>query len=235
MKRPTLAVLCYAFAAAAGHAQTGAQAGASSTDTPTAAQPSAPQTPSATPPPSPPPLPPMPPEMTVSERSVFFYDESFPPEAVEQRLSGTAVVRATVAADGRFVDVVVDTSSGSPILDEAAVRYAGSLGLRAGRPEASYTIKVRLPVQFVLDSLSTLPKKTCAEFNTDYAKYRGLKPGNEAADMPVFTLATGVIAAARIGDYAYITKLRSAREKTIETCAKSPGKTFLDVYARGLR
>lgn len=172
--------------------------------------------------------------LELPEKTLFLGAPDFPAEAAAKRLSGKAVVRVEVAADGRFVNPTVHTTSGSPVLDAAAVAHAGTLGLRR-REGDTLPAQALLPVEFALDTLRTLGDKRCSEFNTDHANFMALRADANAREMPIFGLANGVIVASRIGDFSYISKLGAARDTTIATCAKSPSKKFFDVYQKALR
>jgi TonB family protein len=172
--------------------------------------------------------------LELPEKTLFLGEPNFPAEAAAKRLSGKAVIRADVAADGRLVNPVVHTTSGSPVLDAAALAHAGTLGLRR-HEGATLPAQALLPVEFALDTLRTLGDKRCSEFITDHANFMALRADANAREMPVFGLANGVIVASRIGDFSYISKLGAAREITIATCAKSPSKKFFDVYQKALR
>ena len=52
---------------------------------------------------------------------------------------------------------------------------------------------VVLPVEFRRDSVATLARKTCAEFNTDLAYFRSAHPDKKLADMTVFLMSSGAL------------------------------------------
>jgi TonB family protein len=75
----------------------------------------------------------------------------YPPTAVAERIEGTVLLRLTVAVDGRVREVTVAKSSGSKLLDDAAVeavsQWRGSPATVAGRRVETMEV---LPVRFEL-------------------------------------------------------------------------------------
>ena len=171
----------------------------------------------------------------VREISLFPYSEGFPAAATAQRLSGEVVIRADVLAAGTVGNARMESSSGSNVLDEAALSAAAKLAFKPRAPDAA-PVPVRIPVGFSLDSLQTLSTKSCGEFNEDLATFRTLKPGAKATDMRVFDLASGVWVTTK-GTMALNTlkRLPSAPEKVASACAKRPGSKFIDAFMDAMR
>ena len=171
----------------------------------------------------------------VREISLFPYSEGFPAEATAQRLSGQAMVRADVLATGAVANARLESSSGSGVLDEAALSAAAKLAFKPRDPAAA-PIPVRIPVSFSLDSVQTLSTKSCGEFNHDLAAFRTLKPGAKVADMRVFDLVTGVwITTKGSMSLDILKRLPSAPEKVADACAKRPAAKFLDAFMKAMR
>jgi periplasmic protein TonB len=74
---------------------------------------------------------------------------TYPEDARQQGIEGTALLSVQVLADGRVGDVSVKTTSGSTILDEAAVRAVRRWTFEPARrgPRAVDSL-VELPVSF---------------------------------------------------------------------------------------
>jgi protein TonB len=89
-----------------------------------------------------------PPQLATSRPAVAAY---YPPAALRIGTEGTAIVRICVGPSGRVTSVSLARSSGSPLLDGAALRYARATSghwhpaSRDGRPISACT---RLPVRF---------------------------------------------------------------------------------------
>jgi len=71
----------------------------------------------------------------------------YPPEAIKQGLQGEAVVLLDIGEGGRIVSVLVASSSGHPVLDQAAlraVRQVGSLSPTLGGRSILLPVRFRL-------------------------------------------------------------------------------------------
>ncbi len=75
----------------------------------------------------------------------------YPAAAREQRLEGVVLLSVLVDTSGRVVDVNIATSSGSPILDEVAVRAVRKWTFApARRGSRAVESVVEIPVKFAL-------------------------------------------------------------------------------------
>ena len=70
----------------------------------------------------------------------------YPPEARRRGVQGTVIVIVTVDARGRVIDVKVSKSSGSRLLDDAAIRLMYDARFHAPGVES----KAKAPVNFIL-------------------------------------------------------------------------------------
>ena len=172
---------------------------------------------------------------TLREIALFPHSDAFPAEAKVQRLSGEVMIRAEILATGKWVDAQVETSSGSAVLDDVALTVVAGLASKP-RDADALSVPVRVPIGFSLDSMQTLPAKTCEEFNHDFAQYRTLKPNATADDMRVFDLVSGIWVATK-GTMALDTvkRLPSAPAKVASTCAKRPRAKFMDTFMEAMR
>lgn len=69
----------------------------------------------------------------------------YPEEAVRQGIEGDVLLQLALDEKGRVYSVEIVTSSGSPLLDRAAVTAAKNIGAMPGNPS-----RTRLPVSFRL-------------------------------------------------------------------------------------
>jgi protein TonB len=69
----------------------------------------------------------------------------YPPEAVAAGLEGDVVLLLTLTEDGRIAAAEIASSSGHPLLDQAALAAAGQIGVLPGNPHQTL-----LPVSFRL-------------------------------------------------------------------------------------
>lgn len=80
-------------------------------------------------------------------------DDYYPPRSLRAGEQGRAVVSVTITADGAPVAAAIAESSGSPRLDEAAVKFARACRYDPGVPASGQpgTQTLRLPVRFRLE------------------------------------------------------------------------------------
>lgn len=74
----------------------------------------------------------------------------YPPAARARRLEGTAVVAFTMNRQGRVLSATIQTSSGSPELDRAALETVRRAGLPRVPAELSDPLRLVVPVEFDL-------------------------------------------------------------------------------------
>lgn len=77
----------------------------------------------------------------------------YPIQALRRRLSGVVTLRVRVDVQGRPVDAVVDSSSGSKLLDEAALKFVLARwhfipAMQGGGPIEAYAL---IPISFVIE------------------------------------------------------------------------------------
>lgn len=151
-------------------------------------------------------------------------DGAYPPGLAARGVQGRVVVRVSVNAQGKAGAVAVDRSSGSPELDEAALALARSYPYAPARQGVAPS-ELLVPFRFSKDSPSTLPAKTCADFNTDKAWFLAAHPGRQASDMEAVTMALDLLPFAPPGPQTMpSTQERGAiAAAAIAACASRPG------------
>ncbi|MBL8955937.1 MAG: TonB-dependent receptor [Myxococcaceae bacterium] len=96
------------------------------------------------------------PARTAAPEVIERVDAVYPPQALEQRLEGTATLKVTIEADGRVGDIDVVESAGS-LLDDAATKamrqWRFQPATRGGEPTAAI---VRVPFRFDLPAVERL-------------------------------------------------------------------------------
>ncbi|WNL45705.1 energy transducer TonB [Dyella sp. BiH032] len=80
---------------------------------------------------------------------------TFPPQAIRRKMQGTVMLRVLVDAEGKPVQVVIETSSGYELLDKSArdqvlANWRFQPATSQGRPESAWA---RVPVSFDLRQL----------------------------------------------------------------------------------
>lgn len=76
----------------------------------------------------------------------------YPPQALRQRQQGKVILRVLVGEDGSAVEVTVQKSSGSRLLDQAAIEavktWKFNPGSKGGKPAQGYAL---VPIDFNLN------------------------------------------------------------------------------------
>jgi TonB family protein len=108
---------------------------------------------------------------------------------------GEIVLRGVVTPEGTITEATVQVSSRAPGLDEAALaafrHWTFKPGLdAAGKPIA---MPVRAKVEYAKDSVSTLPRKTCADFVADVRWHDETFPERKRSEMYLYRLTLGAL------------------------------------------
>jgi TonB family protein len=163
----------------------------------------------------------------VSDYNVFAGDSRYPSELADKGVQGDALIHAKVQADGRLVEPTLARSSHSDALDQSALQIAATMGFQPAKGQ-EVEREIEFKVVFVRDTLETVVKKSCAEFNTDLAYYQSTYPERKAGDMPVFKLSTGAIIALRGFELERIKRLKAMPDAVAAACAKDPQAKFFE-------
>lgn len=105
------------------------------------------------PPPAPPAPPPPPADIAPSENISYrkMRPPKYPPQAVRQRQQGKVLLKVLVGLDGTPEEVTVEKSSGSRLLDQAAIdavkTWKFNPGSKGGQPSRGYAL---VPIEFNL-------------------------------------------------------------------------------------
>lgn len=155
---------------------------------------------------------------------------NYPSGAAEKGVQGTSLVQADLAEGGSFSTPRVHRSSGSHVLDQAALALLPRLQIAPGGAQSvPQPGTVLVPVAFRKDTLASLPNKTCADFNRDAAYFATTFPQRSLRDMPVFDLATAALVAAlpAAQQVALARGLADIQRAVIAHCREEPQARFL--------
>lgn len=76
----------------------------------------------------------------------------YPPQAVRQHMTGKVLLKVLVGVDGSPEEVTVEKSSGSRLLDQAAIEavknWKFNAGSKGGKPSRGYAL---VPIEFNLN------------------------------------------------------------------------------------
>jgi protein TonB len=107
------------------------------------------------PPPAPPAPPAPPPDVDIAPSEDISYRKmrppKYPPQAARQRQQGKVLLKVLVGLDGSPEEVTVEKSSGSRLLDQAAIdavkTWKFNPGKKGGSPNRGYAL---VPIEFTL-------------------------------------------------------------------------------------
>jgi TonB family protein len=173
----------------------------------------------------------------VREVSLRPSDEGYPPELAAKGVQGTAELLLKLAPDGSPSDIVVQSTSRSPALDQAAIAVAKGLTFKTRDP-ANPVMQVVVPIEFLRDSLTTLPSKTCAEFNVDLGYFKATFPELQTRKMPVVNMTVGsyvsygIVGLSQDKALAYMKRVEVAAKGIVEACAKDPEAGYVKTFTR---
>jgi TonB family protein len=175
--------------------------------------------------------------LRVREVSLRPTDEGYPPELVAKGVQGTTELRLKLGADGSPIDVVVQSTSRSPALDQAAIAVARGLTFKSKDP-ANPVTQVVVPIEFMRDSLTTLSSKTCSEFNVDLGYFKATFPELETRKMPVVDMTVGsyvsygIVGLSQDKALAYMKRVEVAAKGIVQACAKEPEANYAKTFTR---
>ena len=164
-------------------------------------------------------------------------DEGYPPELAAKGAQGTTELLLKLGADGSPTDIAVQSSSRSPELDRAAIAVAKGLSFKARDP-SNPVAQVLVPIEFMRDSLTTLPNKTCQEFNIDLAWFKATFPELDVRKMPVVNMTVGsyvsygIVGLSQDKTLAYVKRVEQAAKGLADACANDPEAGFVKTFTR---
>ncbi len=162
-------------------------------------------------------------------------DSEYPAELSSKGVQGKAEVLVVVGEGGVPKEMTIATSSRSTELDAAAIQVVSELKFNSKQGADQPLPSLLVPVEFLRDSIATLPKKTCAEFNIDVEYFKKTLPEVDPSKMSVIyaTVGTLVLTASQqgLGDIATASKRANAAAKQIAAaCAASPDAMYLQLF-----
>jgi TonB family protein len=163
------------------------------------------------------------------------------PLALSSRgVQGKAEVTISVGADGSPSSLLVTATSRSKELDDAAIKAVSALKFNKRPGDTRDLPPIIVPVEFKRDSLLTLAKKTCLEFNVDAEYFRATFPELDPSKMEVIAATMGALVLASSpqdpGGIVSTSKRASAASKQIATaCLEDPKALYLQVFRELMR
>lgn len=163
-------------------------------------------------------------------------DRPYPKELSAAGVQGTSEVLVTLDAAGAMSAVSISQTSRSEKLDLAALALVKSLHFKVDAGSAPTQVVV--PVEFLRDSLSTLPQKLCKEFNIDLEYFKTAFPEKQPRDMTVFKMSVGYLTL--MGKQSMEQRIALAKGLNeivpiaVSTCAAQPDAKFFEVFAQAI-
>ena len=171
-----------------------------------------------------------------AEKLAVYWDTPlYPADAKALNEQGTAEIGMDYVNGVAVGQPVLITTSKSPRLDRAAMQIARQVSFAPeGAAAATFTRRLRIPIEFVRDSHLTLKDKTCRELNDDVAYFRSIHPGVTLHKMRVYELMLGIYSIAYLQlDMASAIKASKAVplafDAVVAGCQAQPGALFSDL------
>nr|BCU00191.1 hypothetical protein [uncultured bacterium] len=161
-------------------------------------------------------------------------DPGYPPELANGGVQGTTELLIRINTEGVPTDVSVRASSRSQALDQAAIAVGKDLKFTVKDPSKPPGDLI-VPIEFMRDSVASLSRKSCAEFNVDVAYFKSTFPELDTRKMTVINMTVGAFVALGISgppdkSLALIKKVEAAAKGVIDACAKDPEASFTKTF-----
>ena len=174
--------------------------------------------------------------------TVNAWSRNYPTELRQAGLQGEVLVVMSIKEGGRSDRASLGVSSGSPQLDEIAVRLVQESPFQTEDAEQKGLKAIVVPVHFYKDNLDSIAKKTCEDFNVDLAYFRKTFPARAPEEMRVFEVAAGHFALSnglQSAESLYVrppTKtFPAAAHPTVDGCKSSPRALFYGVWSAAVK
>lgn len=171
-----------------------------------------------------------------AEKLAVYWDSPlYPPNARALHEQGSAEIAMDYVSGQPVGEPALITSSRSPRLDQAAMQIARQVSFAPEGPAAAtFTRRLRIPIEFVRDSHLTLKDKTCGELNDDVAYFRKINPGVTLHKMRLYELMLGIysIAYLQVDMQAAIKASKvvpPAFDAVVASCQAQAGALFSDL------
>lgn len=164
-------------------------------------------------------------------------DLFYPELLANKGVQGIVTLQVRLSSTGKATAAKVVISSKSSELDRNALAFVQNgywklpdNGLKYN--EGAYT----LPVIFLRDTVLTINKKTCADFNTDLGYFRSVRPGENTKNLGAFELIANVMTMQLMQNHAadetlkFVKAVDAINGNTAKACAKKPSELFVKTY-----
>lgn len=152
-------------------------------------------------------------------------------ELAQTGVQGTALVLTTLGDDGKPKNVALHESSRSAELDAAALALVRGLSYKINATTAGPVPPFIVPVAYQRDSIETMAKKKCAEYNVDLAYFKSKFPDKPATELPGWNMTVGMLVMMMPSQsrMAFIKRLRDLPAEVATACQERPDAGYIDV------
>lgn len=166
---------------------------------------------------------------------------SYPVDLAALGVQGTAEVLAKLDPGYKVSDATIAATSRSNQLDDLAVQLVQRAAFKPSSTDGPRIEAIIVPVEFLRDSVNTLPQKSCDEFNVDLKYFRATFPEKDPeADMTVINMARGLLVLAASNASAerkleLVRAIKLALPKAIAECKDNPGAKFMQTLTQEVK
>ncbi len=166
-------------------------------------------------------------------------DLFYPDLLAKKGVQGVVTLQVKLSNTGKATAAKVIISSKSVELDRNALAFVKNgywklpeNGLKYH--EGAYS----LPVIFLKDTVLTINKKTCADFNTDLGYFRSVRPADNTKNLGAFELVANVMTMQLMKNHAadealnFVKSIDAINSNTAKACANKPSELFVKTYVK---
>lgn len=153
-------------------------------------------------------------------------------------VQGTVILEISLSKEGKVKVARVIGSSKSAELDKNALAFANDGWMLPDNGLKYFEGSYSLNIVFVRDTILTINKKTCADFNTDFRYFRFIRPTGSVKDIGALGLMANIFTVQLMstqgadGTLKFVKSLDAINNDTIQTCAKKPSELLVKTYAK---
>ncbi|MEO6172861.1 MAG: energy transducer TonB [Arenimonas sp.] len=165
-------------------------------------------------------------------------EPDYPEMLAKNGVQGIVTLEINLSKEGKVKAARIIGSSRSAALDENALAFAKDGWLLPDNGLKYFEGLYSLNIIFVRDTVLTINKKTCADFNTDYRYFRFIRPAGNNKDIGAFELLANIFTVqliktqGAVGSLKFVKAVDAINEDTIQACAKKPKELLVKTYVK---
>ncbi len=169
-------------------------------------------------------------------------DLFYPEAQAKKGLQGEVTLEINLSKAGKATTVKVLTTSKSVELDKNALAFVNTGYWKLPENGLKYYEGVyTLNIIFLRDSVLTINKKTCADFNTDLTYFRTTHGNKSTKNFGALELIANISTVQLMknqgadGALKFVKSVDAINNETINACAKNPAELFVKAYAKATK